>query len=65
MKRIEELLKKKMFEIGAMGSEIVTIKTNITEAEKNLLTGEESYYWEYENGVLIASACEDDLTKYE
>lgn len=61
MERIKDLLKKKMWEVGAMGSETVTIETNITEEEKRSLTGEESFFWELKNGVLIASACEDDL----
>lgn len=61
VERIMNEIEKKMFETGAMGSEIVTVRLDVTEEEFETLTGEEKFSYDYENGILEVTTCENQM----
>ena len=63
MKKIDEAILKKMMESGAMGTETVTVRIDLTAEEKEAFINcekydSENYFWEFENNTLIISYTE-------
>lgn len=64
MKKIDNAIEKKMMESGAMGTETVTVRIQLSNAEKDefLNCGKydsENYSWEFEGNTLIISYTEE------
>lgn len=61
VERIMNEIDKKMLETGAMGSETVTVRLEVTEEEFQTLTGEEKFSYDYEDGILEVTTSENQL----
>ena len=64
MKKIDKAIERKMMETGAMGTEAVTVKINLTGEEKEEFLNCEkydadNYSWEFDGEELIISYTED------
>ena len=64
MKKIDNAIEKKMMESGAMGTEPVTVKINLTDIEKDEFLNCEkydsgNYSWEFEGNELIITYTEE------
>ena len=68
MKKIDKAIERKMMETGAMGTEAVTVKINLTGEEKEEFLNCEkydadNYSWEFDGEELIISYTEDWVGK--
>ena len=64
VKKIDDAIKNKMMETGAMGTEPVTVRIKLTEEEKKLFIDSEKYdsdhyFWEFEGKELVISYTEE------
>ena len=64
MKKIDKEIEKKMMESGAMGTETVTVRIQLSNAEKDEFLNfgkydSENYSWEFEGNTLIISYTEE------
>ena len=64
MKKIDKAIERKMMETGAMGTEAVTVKINLTGEEKEEFLNCEkydtdNYSWEFDGEELIISYTEE------
>lgn len=64
MKKIDNAIEKKMMESGAMGTETVTVRIDLTAEEKEAFINcekydSENYSWEFEGNTLIISYAEE------
>lgn len=64
MNKIDKTIEKKMMESGAMGTEPVTVKINLTEKEKEEFLNCEkydsvNYFWEFDGEELVISYTEE------
>lgn len=62
MKKIDNAIEKKMMESGAMGTETLTVKIQLTDEEKEgflkFINYEKNYFWEFDGNTLIISYTE-------
>lgn len=67
MKKIDNAIEKKMMESGAMGTETLTVKIQLTDEEKEeflkFINYEKNYFWEFDGNTLIISYTEVSTTK--
>ena len=61
VERIMNEIEKEMFKTGAMGSETVTVRLEVTEEEFETLTSEEKFSYDYEDGILEVTTSENQL----
>ena len=64
MNKIDKAIEKKMMESGAMGTESVTVKINLTDIEKDEFLNCEkydskNYWWEFDGNTLVISYTEE------
>lgn len=64
MNKIDKTIEKKMMESGAMGTESVTVKIELTDTEKEEFMDSQKYdtdhyFWEFDGNMLTISYTEE------